>query len=475
MSNIVNVPEPRFNPLGPALIKSDIVQKENKVFLTDTGNSSFSAFSDSGYRFTTKDLDSFHDLSEAWLDIELTSAITSGSVLAAVAGAPVVASTSVGSNYLPQVAAQTNATLVAVNTALATRYENDGSRTDAVGVMNGYSIFKTATLTVNDVRIESNRNPAHTAYMKFVSEKNKNNGEALEQCCRLYAPERVTPDRVAEVEAGSTHLSLPLTYLFDFCESHKMMRGMSYQIELTGQSSMAAIIQSVFTKGAGFLPTGGNGIYISNIKLVVPTVYPSMEAIQRYESALLSGGKAVQFFQGSTYQRSQSYADSTLSVDWNVMTSSKKVEKVFVWLNSVDYETTYVNRNDLRNDIDELSSVEVEINGDRIPKASYTFNLSNNDIHRCYHEFLQACGKSVLGNDAAPVLSMQEWKASQNIFCFNVPNNTEKLYEQGSNTIVIRSTLSGTATPSNYYIHALIKTANMVAYSSHDGKIALEY
>lgn len=290
-SDVIEIREERFDLFDPPEVSADVIKTEYVVYSPDAGGEDLTAIASTGYRVQTKDLDSFLNPSKGYLECLVAGTLSLGAA-AKVAGVASADETA-GVKYLPVVAAADYASIQAANTALEIRGRFNGDYNNAVGIgRGGFSLFSNMKYTQNSVVIEDVPDPAEVAAMRFLTSSSKNNARAMEYA-HMYTPDRLTAHNVRANNLGSTIVCLPLSAIFgSLNQGTKWTRGISHVFNMTAENTMTKILQSFATDGA-IVNITACSLYVKRMRLYIPIIFPSNDAIYRYEKLLLSKNSSL--------------------------------------------------------------------------------------------------------------------------------------------------------------------------------------
>lgn len=467
--------EPRMDPFEVPRVNTSVVQQEYVSYLADQGET-FSAVSPTGYKIVCKDLDSWINLENGYLEVQLGSELNTDA-LSATAGVAAAGATQ-GEDYLPAVGAQVNKTIQEINTALSTRVLPDARKHDAIGVPNGWKAMSRARYSMNDLPIEDLDAPGQIAGVNLFTKSSKANAEQM-RLAHMYTPQTWTPDNIHEDNDGSTTICLPLSAVFGSLRGASWVRGIKHTFEFTAEQTAAAIVQSCMRGGSftaapdelEFTAAASQKVWISRLRLIVPIVYPSNRAIFEYEQEVLSGASAIRLFEASQYYVS---APQTESYKWAMTSEDRHIKRIIFWVASQSYESELHNYNHQHGSVN-LSSYRVRINKDYIPKETYTVDLANNDAVRLYAEYLRATERSLFEDlgDGEPALNYYDFISKHTFVCVEVPQSYTR-YDNKSSDIVIEVNMPGYG-GSGYKIHAVVQTEAQLVYQGSDNRVAIAH
>jgi hypothetical protein len=457
------------------VVDSAIEHKEYAVYFDDNSET-FTGPKTNAYVIRTKDLNSFLDMRNAFLEVEVTSSIGTVGVVTAVAGvAP--AGVTKGVQSLGGVAAFNNASIFAANNAFnAARQHFNGHVDTAIIMKNAWSLFNNVRYTVNEVTLEDISEPQECSDMRLYSKLSPDTAKIYENM-NFYAPGELTPENwFGNNYSTKQRCVIPLTSLLGSIESYKLSRGLKHALHLTPQNNLAQVLQSIQLDEADrddatlVGPALSNvSLYISRLRLWVPIAQPSLKAILDYDREIDAGSETIRLFEGMRHYFST--PSSATQQNWYVTSEDQHIKRIYVWVKESADEVSYTEKNYLRG-IDTLSSIKLRINSEILPREELSMDLAVNsrDAQRAYQMFLDATGKSQWDSDNEPLLSYEDWVSKQQIFIFSIPQRYDA-FDSRQSDIHVEVRFSSVAAP--YVIHAVIETEGQMMISGADNRVSM--
>lgn len=457
------------------IVDSSIEHKEYAVYFDDNSEV-FNAPQSKAYVIRTKDLNSFLDMRNAFLECVVATSIGTVATVPAVVGvAP--ADGVKGVQFLPTVGVQNNVSVNEFNSLAATRTLFNGQKDTAIIMNNAWSLFNNVRYTVNEVTIEDISEPKECSDMRLYAKLSADTA-ALYNNMHFYKPSELTPNNWLEDHyQNDIYCVMPLTSLLGSVEAYKLSRGLKHTLHLTPQNNLAQVLQSIQVDAEGeYNPANvgpslqGVSLYIKRLRLWVPIAQPSLKAILDYDREIDSGAETIRLFEGMRHYYSQ--PSTAAQQSWFVHSEDQHLKRVYVWIMESADESSYVDKNFQRGNND-LTSVKVRVNSEIIPREQLQLDLDTDarDAHRAHQMYLDATGKSQWDADNEPLLDFEDWVSRQQIFCFAMPQRYDH-FDNKQNDINVEVRFSGTQ-ESAYVIHAVIETENQIAISGADNRVSM--
>jgi hypothetical protein len=457
------------------VVDSSIEHKEYAVYFDDNSEV-FTGPRSNAYVIRTKDLNSFLDMRNAFLEVEVSSNIGTVAAVPIVTGVAQTA-TLQGIQLLPAVATQNNVSVKAANIQLGERLLFSGETDTAIIMKNAWSLFNNVRYTINDITIEDISEPQECSDMRLFSKLSPDSAKVYSNM-NFYNPMDLTPDNwFLDHNADKIRCVMPLTSLLGSVESSKLCRGLKHSLYLTPQNNLAQILQSLKvdneTGTYESLAVGPDltnvSVYISRLRLWVPIAQPSLKAVLDYDREIDAGSSTIRLFEGMRHYFSQ--PSTSAQQNWYVHSEDQHIKRVYVWVMTASAETSYTAKNFLRG-VAGLSSIKLRINSEILPREELSFDLSTNsrDAHRAHQMYLDAIKKSQWDTDNEPVLDFESWFRRQQIFCFAIPQRYDAFDNKQSD---INVEVRFSSVPASYVIHAVIETENQMMINGSDNRISL--
>jgi hypothetical protein len=471
----VNVTDNQLDVFEAPMIDSAIEDQQYVVYYDDDGET-FTQQKTNNYVIRTKDLNSFLNIRDSFLELSIAGGLTLPAVAARAGQATAAAAE--GQQYIVNVGAQNGVTVKAANDALAVRKDYDGSRINAVIIKNAWCWFTNVRYTINEVTIEDISEPQECSDMKLYKNLNPDSAKAYNKM-NFYNgpthPNALTPSNYTEVNTGTIQRSfLPLSSLLGVDDA-KLMRGLKHTLHLTPERDYSKIVQvlseapATGAAGAALGAPTDIGLYIQRLRWWVPVAEPSLKSILDYDREVDSGASTIHLFCGMRHYYSEN--STAQQRNYYVNSEDNHIKRVYVWVMPVDKETSYVDRNFERG-IETLTSVELRLNSEILPRERLNFVLTaaDADASRPYNMMLDSMDKSLWNPDNEPVLTFEDWRSSQNIFVFEAPQRYDHL-DAKSQDVNVKVNFS--AVPDQYRIHVVIETENQLMVSGSDNRVSL--
>ena len=457
------------------VVDSAIEHKEYAVYFDDNGETFTSARSNA-YVIRTKDLNSFLDIRNAFLEVEVTTSIGTIGVVTAVAGVAPAATTK-GVQYLSIITATNNTSVSTFNAnSFNLRQRLNENADTAIIMKNAWSLFNNVRYTVNEVTIEDISEPQECSDMRLYSKLSPDSAKVYENM-NFYKPSELTPHKYILNNLGDLQRCvIPLTSLLGSVEAYKLSRGLKHTLYLTPQNNLAQVLQSLQVGEGNYYDVDNVGptltnvsLYINRLRLWVPIVQPSLKAVLDYDREIDAGSSTIRLFEGMRHYYSTPSTSTQQS--WFVHSEDQHIKRVYVWVMGSAEETSYITRNFIRG-LNPLSSIKLRVNSEIFPREELSLNLSlaSQDATRAYQMYLDAIGKEQWNMDNEPVLTYDDWFNYQNIFVFKVPQRYDS-YDNKTNDIYVDVRFS--SAPSSYVIHAVIETEGQIMVSGSENRISL--
>lgn len=456
-------------------VDSSIEHKEYAVYFDDNSEV-FSGPRTNAYVVRTKDLNSFLDMRNAFLEVEVSSTIGTVDAVPIVTG---VAQSGVaqGIQFLPAVPTQNNVSVNAANGQFVNRLLFDGQVDTAIIMKNAWSLFNNVRYTINDITIEDISEPQECSDMKLFAKLSPDSAKVYSNM-NFYNPLELTPDSwYLNNNTDKIRCVMPLTSLLGSVESYKLSRGLKHSLYLTPQNNLAQVLQSLKVDNetglyldAAVGPDLTNvSLYISRLRLWVPIAQPSLKAVLDYDREIDAGSSTIRLFEGMRHYFSQ--PSTSAQQNWYVHSEDQHIKRVYVWIMTASAESSYTAKN-FRRGVSGLSSIKLRINSEILPREELSFDLStaSRDAHRAHQMYLDAINKSQWNTDNEPVLDFQSWLRRQQIFCFAIPQRYDAFDNKQSD---INVEVRFSSAPASYVIHCVIETENQIMVSGQDNRISL--
>lgn len=457
------------------VVDSSIEHKEYAVYFDDNSEV-FNAPQSKAYTIRTKDLNSFLDMRNAFLECVVATSIGTVATVAIVDGiAPTT--TIKGQQLRESVNAQNDVSVKQANDAFENRTLFSGEQDVAIIMNNAWSLFNNVRYTVNEVTIEDISEPKECSDMRLYSKLSADSA-TLYNNMHFYKPSELTPANWLEDHyQEEIRCVMPLTSLLGSVEAYKLSRGLKHTLHLTPQNNLAQVLQSVKVNDYGkydpdFVGPNLEGVslYIARLRLWVPIAQPSLKAILDYDREIDAGSETIRLFEGMRHYYSQ--PSSAGQQNWFVHSEDQHLKRIYVWVQESAKESSYTDKNFVRG-IDALTSIKVRINSEILPREELTLDLAVDmrDAHRAHQMYLDAIGKSQWDTDNEPLLDFEDWVSKQQIFCFAIPQRYDH-FDNKQNDIHVEVRFSGTQ-EDQYSIHAVVETENQMMVSGADNRVSL--
>ena len=476
----VNLSDNQLDVFEAPMIDSSIEDSQYVVYYDDDGEQ-FTSQKTNNYVIRTKDLNSFLNIRDSFLELSIAGGLTLPTVDARDGQAAGAAAQ--GLQFIPAVAGAAHATVKAANDALRPRVDYSGERTNAVAIKNAWCWFSNVRYTINEVTIEDISEPQECSDMKLYKDLNPDSAKAYNKMNFFNGPTHpnaLTPSNYTEVNTGDIQRSfIPLTSLLGVDDA-KLMRGLKHTLHLTPQRDYTQVVQILNQTPSDVAPPPAVlpaplgaptnvGLYIQRLRWWVPVAEPSLKSILDYDREVDSGASTIHLFCGMRHYYSEN--STAQQRNYYVNSEDNHIKRVYVWVMSVEKETSYTDRNFERG-IDTLTSVELRLNSEILPRERLNFVLSAADVDasRPYNMLLDAQDKSLWNPDNEPVLTFEDWRSSQNIFVFDAPQRYDHL-DAKSQDVNVKVNFS--AAPAEYRIHVVIETESQMLVSGSDNRVSL--
>ena len=482
MVKAVNVSDNQLDVFESPMIDSSIEDQQYVVYYDDDGET-FTAQKTNNYVIRTKDLNSFLNIRDSFLELSIAGGLDVGALAQRDGVAP--AAGTAGAQNLPATAGGAGITVKAANDQLATRKNFNGDQTDAVIIKNAWCWFSNVRYTINEVTIEDISEPQECSDMKLYKDLNPDSAKAYNKMNFFNGPTHpnaLTPQNYAEVNTGTVQRSfVPLTSLLGVDDA-KLMRGLKHTLHLTPQRDYTQVIQALRIDDDGnpvpydpeapddnTVTIANPALYIQRLRWWVPVAEPSLKSILDYDREVDSGASTIHLFCGMRHYYSEN--STAQQRNYYVNSEDNHIKRVYVWVMEVARETAY-NRRNFERGIDTLTSVELRLNSEILPRERLNFVLPAADVDasRPYNMMLDAQDKSLWNPDNEPVLTFEDWRSSQNIFVFEAPQRYDHL---DAKSMDVNVKVNFSAVPPEYRIHCVIETENQLLVSGSDNRVSL--
>ena len=469
----VNLSDNQLDVFEAPAIDSSIEDQQYVVYYDDDGET-FTAQKTNNYVIRTKDLNSFLNIRDSFLELSIAGTVDVGGLLQRDGVAP--AAGVAGLQNLPETDGGV-LTIKDANDELATRKNFSGDATGAVIIKNAWCWFSNVRYTINEVTIEDISEPQECSDMKLYKNLNPDSAKAYNKMNFYNGPSHpnaLTPQNYIDANTGDIQRSfLPLTSLLGVDDA-KLMRGLKHTLHLTPQRDYTQVAQVIAVDDDGNNVAPDNTIadptlYIQRLRWWVPVAEPSLKSILDYDREVDSGASTIHLFCGMRHYYSEN--STAQQRNYYVNSEDNHIKRVYVWVMEVAKETSYTARNFERG-IDTLTSVELRLNSEILPRERLNFVLTADDVDasRPYNMMLDAQDKSLWNPDNEPVLTFEDWRSSQNLFVFEAPQRYDHL-DAKSQDVNVKVNFS--AVPPQYRIHVVIETENQMMVSGSDNRVSL--
>ena len=469
----VNLSDNQLDVFEAPTIDSTIEDQQYVVYYDDDGET-FTSQKTNNYVIRTKDLNSFLNIRDSFLELSIAGNVVVGALLQRDGVAP--AAGVEGLQNLPE----TDGGILTIkdhNDQLATRKNFNGDATGAVIIKNAWCWFSNVRYTINEVTIEDISEPQECSDMKLYKNLNPDSAKAYNKMNFYNGPSHpnaLTPQNYIDANTGDIQRSfIPLTSLLGVDDA-KLMRGLKHTLHLTPQRDYTQVVQAIAVDDDGnnttaaFTPSAPD-LYIQRLRWWVPVAEPSLKSILDYDREVDSGASTIHLFCGMRHYYSEN--STAQQRNYYVNSEDNHIKRVYVWVMSVEKETAYTERNFERG-IESLTAVELRLNSEILPRERLNFVLSADDVDasRPYNMMLDAQDKSLWNPDNEPVLTFEDWRSSQNLFVFEAPQRYDHL-DAKSQDVNVKVNFS--AAPAEYRIHVVVETENQMMVSGSDNRVTL--
>jgi hypothetical protein len=183
--------------------------------------------------------------------------------------------------------------------------------------------------------------------------------------------------------AGSNQMEFhrPLKHMFGFCNVDKIMTNMRVSIVLTRNSHANMIFQDNAADN-------GNKVSINRVRLYVPTVTPSIQALSQIEGKLNAGfTQRLEWLKVNCYKSPLFQAGDT-TPQWRISNSSVKPRHVFIAIQKQSQDQNEEENNQIFS-TQNVTEVFMRVNSEQVPreKIETDYNAASKSTTRAYSLF----------------------------------------------------------------------------------------
>lgn len=262
---------------------------------------------------------------------------------------------------------------------------------------------------------------------------------------------------VRSIETKS-YCFLPLKDLFPLLGVQRVMRGSRVDIKLTRGSDLEALFGTAST----------NNVLITKIDLWLPKVVPSLEYEKKLNSILASGKAMKEGYEHMVVNKIANLADTVLSNSVRITTESARISRVYVafrlsnkgssmLLNPLQYEELNVNK------------LHIRVNGVPFPLQEY--NMSNGDKIRVLDDIHGITGKKYDDSEDSMV-NYKNWSTTRCVYAIDCSALNSDSFDAGrTNNLEVRYEMSS-APASAYDVFILVVNERKIDIELAQGKMA---
>lgn len=263
--------------------------------------------------------------------------------------------------------------------------------------------------------------------------------------------------------AGAAFITLriPLSRMFGFAQLDKMTTGVRHEFTFIKHDSDADSILSTSATASNLLYT--------DLALFCPYIKPSAATnilVQKYlinDSAVTT--HCFEYVTGHRYQVS----GAQTRVAWDISSQVERVNKVIVFGVPSTANSDQTKNNMIFNKLD-VTRANIRIGSFKYPQQDLLASDTDGDFIHLYNEFLRVADKT-LEFDTGNIVDYETFKNVYRMFCFDLRNQTEGLFNKGKATDV-RVELTGTI-PDAMQLYAVVFSEREVVLSINNQKTLL--